>query len=283
MFAEKTVELILKKAEKAGIECRVIPSPSFVDAVAAELSLLSGEEMIVLDALQPDKLQDFPDRHILVIQAYNRQIASRVNWHLICFIPITPCNSCKGGRFAAGKRIITVPLYKMDRLPFIDHLTTFYLPPVFAHGPAALLNIMSILRGEDGCPWDREQDHNTLRPYLLEEAYEVLGAIKTAARKNCVRNWGTYAAADCFSQPDRQGERKFSFYDVVAGITENYCAATPMCLTSPAKTAEEVNSTWQIIKKAKRKRQKHAVHTGKLPARLAAGTETAAAGIQRGF
>ncbi len=40
-----------------------------------------------------------------------------------------------------------------------------------------LVEVMARLRGEGGCPWDREQTHQSLKPYLLEEAYEVLEAI----------------------------------------------------------------------------------------------------------
>ena len=40
-----------------------------------------------------------------------------------------------------------------------------------------LLRVMAVLRGQGGCPWDRQQTHQTLKGYLLEEAYEVLEAI----------------------------------------------------------------------------------------------------------
>ena len=42
-----------------------------------------------------------------------------------------------------------------------------------------LIEIMAQLRSENGCPWDKEQDHQTLKRYLLEESYEVLDAIDT--------------------------------------------------------------------------------------------------------
>jgi tetrapyrrole methylase family protein / MazG family protein len=274
MFAERTVELILKKAEKAGIECRVVPSLSFVDAVMAELKRQSGEEMIVLDALQPDKLLDFPDRHILVIQAYNRQIASRVKLALNMLYPDShPVTAVRAAGLSSGKRIITVPLYKMDRLPFIDHLTTFYLPPAFAHGPAELLNIMTILRGEDGCPWDREQDHNTLRPYLLEEAYEVLGAINDGSTEELCDELGDLLLQIVFHCQIARENGQFSFYDVVAAITDKLLRRHPHVFDSPtAKTAEEVNSTWQIIKKGEKKKDRNTLFTQEfyLPALLRA-------------
>ncbi|MBS4023899.1 MAG: nucleoside triphosphate pyrophosphohydrolase [Dethiobacter sp.] len=274
MFAEKTVELILKKARAAGIQCKVLPSPSFVDAVAAEIAPLSGEELIVLDALEQDKLQDYPDRHILVIQAYNRQAASRVKLALSGLYPDNhPVTAIRGAGLPSGKRIVTVPLYKMDRLPFIDHLTTFYLPPVFAHGPAALLHVMDRLRGEDGCPWDREQDHKTLRPYLLEEAYEVLGAIDSSSMDDLCEELGDLLLQVVFHSQIARENGNFTFYDVVNGITEKLLRRHPHVFDSPVvKTADEVISTWQIIKKGEKKKKANTMFTleNYLPALLRA-------------
>ena len=47
-----------------------------------------------------------------------------------------------------------------------------------------LVEVMTKLRSAQGCPWDREQDHNSLKPYLLEEAYEALEAIDAAFGRN---------------------------------------------------------------------------------------------------
>ncbi len=255
MFAEKTVELILEKAPAAKVHCRLIPSPSFVDAVAAEIKPSSPEQLIVLDALQPDRLQDFPDRHILISQVYNRQVASRVKLALGGLYSDThPVTVVRGAGLMRGKKVVKVPLYKMDRLPFIDHLTTFYLPPVFLHGPASLLNIMSRLRGEDGCPWDREQDHHTLRPYLLEEAYEVLGAIASGSREELCEELGDLLLQIVFHSQIARENGSFSFYDVVNGITEKLLRRHPHVFASPvSKTVNEVNKTWQAIKKAEKK------------------------------
>src|SRR5580765_7522261 len=51
--------------------------------------------------------------------------------------------------------------------------------PPFSPGVSALFEVVARLRAPDGCPWDREQTHESLRPYLLEETYELLEAIDT--------------------------------------------------------------------------------------------------------
>jgi tetrapyrrole methylase family protein/MazG family protein len=71
-----------------------------------------------------------------------------------------------------------LPLYELDRRGDIDHLTSLYVPPLPQPGSlAAFQQVVARLRAADGCPWDREQTHSSLRPYLLEETYEVLQAL----------------------------------------------------------------------------------------------------------
>lgn len=73
----------------------------------------------------------------------------------------------------------------MDRLHYVDHLTSLVLPPrkeedkadklPFDIGP--LVDVVARLRGEGGCSWDKSQTHKSLRRYLIEEVYEALDAI----------------------------------------------------------------------------------------------------------
>ncbi|MBM3135430.1 MAG: nucleoside triphosphate pyrophosphohydrolase, partial [Chloroflexi bacterium] len=84
------------------------------------------------------------------------------------------------------EQVVTVPLYQLDRQPWIDHLTCAYLPPLPVEQAtrtfAALQYILSRLRNPDGgCPWDRAQTHQTLKSSLLEETYEVLAALDDEA------------------------------------------------------------------------------------------------------
>ncbi len=253
-LGEKTVEIILNKAPSAGIKCFQLPSVSFVEAVAAELKL-PHEKLVVLDALQPDRLLDFPDRHILIIQAYNRQIAARAKLVLNRLYPDNhPVTAVRGAGLRSGKKVALVPLYKMDRLPFTDHLTTFYLPPAARYGMADLLRVMATLRAEEGCPWDREQDHQSLKQYLLEETYEVLGAIDGGKARELCSELGDLLLQIVFHCQIALENGDFSFFDTVTAITEKLIRRHPHVFESPAvKTAKEVTGTWQLIKKAEKR------------------------------
>ncbi|EEG76627.1 bifunctional methyltransferase/pyrophosphohydrolase YabN [Dethiobacter alkaliphilus] len=257
-FAEKTVELILKKSALAGISCRALPAVSFVEAVSAELGLPREKELVVHDALEPDKLLDNPDKHLLIIQAYNRQIASRVKLQLATLYPEEHrVTVVRGAGLAAQKMMVTVPLYELDRLSFIDHLTTIYVPPIASYGIADLQQVMRTLRSEDGCPWDREQDHHSLKPYLLEEAYEVIGAIDSGDNDDLCEELGDLLLQVVFHCQIANENQAFAFHDIVAGITEKLVRRHPHVFgQGDAKTADEVVRTWQQIKKDEKKDRK---------------------------
>ena len=75
-----------------------------------------------------------------------------------------------------------IPLADLDRQKRYDHTCAALIPPVALTIRKRfdfydLVRVMAILRGEGGCPWDREQDHQSLRKYLIEEAYETAAAI----------------------------------------------------------------------------------------------------------
>jgi tetrapyrrole methylase family protein/MazG family protein len=73
-------------------------------------------------------------------------------------------------------------LYEIDRVEGINHLTSLVIPPVdYRFSPSdfgSLTQIVAELRSEHGCPWDKKQTHESLIPYLIEESYEAIEAIK---------------------------------------------------------------------------------------------------------
>jgi tetrapyrrole methylase family protein / MazG family protein len=257
-FAEKTVELLLRMAPRAGVVCRALPAVSFVEAVSSELNLPREDKLMVLDALQPDRLLDYPDRHVLIIQAYNRQVASRVKLHLAELYPEEHrITAIRGAGLPTGSKVLQIPLYKMDRVPFTDHLTSFYIPPITRYGTEDLLRVMRRLRSQDGCPWDREQDHHSLKPYLLEEAYEVLGAIDSGNFPDLCEELGDLLLQVVFHCQIAAEEQHFSYLDIVAGITEKLIRRHPHVFAGgSARTAAEVTRSWQQIKKDEKKERK---------------------------
>ena len=80
------------------------------------------------------------------------------------------------------KNLRTVPLYELDRVAELNNLTTVYVPPVSNREErlkewSTFREIIAKLRAPNGCPWDQEQTHETLKKYLIEEAHEFLQAV----------------------------------------------------------------------------------------------------------
>ena len=74
--------------------------------------------------------------------------------------------------------VLRLPLHQLDHHDIFDHLTTLYVPALpFIGGFEAFQETIAFLRAPNGCPWDREQTHESLRTALLEEVYEVLDAL----------------------------------------------------------------------------------------------------------
>ncbi|NLZ92885.1 MAG: nucleoside triphosphate pyrophosphohydrolase [Firmicutes bacterium] len=255
LFAEKAVEIIMEKAGAVGVECRVLPAVSFLEAVTAELQLPREKELLVLDALETDKLLSAPDKNLLIMQAYNDRIASTVKLELLkLYPPEHPITLLRGAGLPRNKRIATVPLYQIDRQHWIDHLTTLYVPPLTRYNISDLLQVMRILRSEHGCPWDQEQDHISLKPYLLEEAYEVLEAIDKGDKENFCEELGDLLLQIVFHSEIAAESQDFTFYDVIERITEKLKRRHPHVFgNKEAKTAAEVLRTWEQIKKEEKK------------------------------
>ena len=118
-----------------------------------------------------------------------------------------------------------------------------------------LKQIMKTLRAEDGCPWDRAQDHDTLKKHLVEECAEVLEAIDAHDTENLCEELGDVLMQVVFHAEIETEQGGFTMGDVIQGICEKMVYRHPHVFGSgKADTAEEVLINWEALKK-KEKRQ----------------------------
>lgn len=112
-----------------------------------------------------------------------------------------------------------------------------------------LLNIMSILRGENGCPWDREQDHKTIRNNLLEEAYELADAIDRLDTADMVEELGDLLLQIVFHCQIAKENNAFDIDKVADGICKKLIYRHPHIFsTVKADTSAEVLTNWDKLK-----------------------------------
>jgi tetrapyrrole methylase family protein/MazG family protein len=117
-----------------------------------------------------------------------------------------------------------------------------------------LLSIMERLRGPDGCPWDREQTLKTLRPYVLEETYEVLEAIDAGDPREHCEELGDLLLQIVFQAQLRKEEGRFEFADVAEAISRKLVSRHPHVFgSSEVKDAEGVLKQWAALKREENK------------------------------
>lgn len=124
-----------------------------------------------------------------------------------------------------------------------------------------LVDIMQKLRGEGGCPWDREQTHATLRQNLIEEAYEALEAIDTGDGMTMADELGDLLLQIVFHAQIGKENGTFSIDDVTDMICRKMIRRHPHVFADgDAKTSEDVLVKWEEIKKQE-KSQKSVAET----------------------
>jgi tetrapyrrole methylase family protein / MazG family protein len=117
-----------------------------------------------------------------------------------------------------------------------------------------LVALQARLRAADGCPWDREQTHTTLRTYLIEEAYEVLDALESGNDEKFAEEMGDLLLQVVFHSQIAAEEGRFTVTDVIREVHEKMVRRHPHVFGDQrAKDAEEVLKTWHQIKAQERR------------------------------
>ena len=159
---------------------------------------------------------------------------------------------------------ISMPLYELDRAERYDHRTCALVPAQrrltalerydFEH----LNEIMRILCGPDGCPWDRAQTHASLRTYMLEEAYEVIDAIDGGDPDHLYDELGDMLLQVALHAEIARKHGEFEIGDVTTAICEKMLARhTHVFGADTAEDSEQVVRLWNRNKMAERGQSTH--------------------------
>ena len=145
-----------------------------------------------------------------------------------------------------------------------------------------LVKLMTTLRAPGGCPWDRKQTLESLKPFVIEEAYEVVDAIDRDNRAALLEEVGDFLLEAVFITEITREEGSFDIYDSITAIHDKLVRRHPHVFGDvEAKDAEQVLVNWEKLKSEERKKENKGVLSGvpaSLPALLKAArlTEKAA-------
>lgn len=259
LVAESTVTRLL---QHPAAHVKIVPGLSGVEATYALLGVDPTNGLQLLDALALEGVRINPALGALVVQVYNKRVAGAAKLLLMKFFPDEhPVKLIQAASVPGAEKILEVPLYAIDRHPeLIDHLTSLYLPPAPAIGVDRLRDIVARLRAPNGCPWDREQTHASLRKFMLEEAYEAVEAIDDEDEHGLCEELGDVLLQIALHARIAEEREAFDLDEVAEGICDKLIYRHPHVFGDvQVSDVDEVLSHWEVLKQ----REKEAA--GELP------------------
>ncbi|ELC8396337.1 nucleoside triphosphate pyrophosphohydrolase [Clostridium perfringens] len=253
LVAEKSVINLIELCKENNIQYEVLPAVSFVDAMMEALQVDPIEGVKIIDAF--DMKNQILDKRVgtIITQVYNNFIASEVKLRLLeGYEDDTEIIFVRAAGVEGLESIRKIPLYELDWQEDIDYLTSIYIPKDLGNKKdfQDLLDIIETLRNPGGCPWDREQTHESLKSALLEECYEVIDAIENEDEDALIEELGDVLLQVVFHASIGKEDGYFDIMDVIGGISNKMINRHPHVFgNEQANTSEQVLVNWDEIKK----------------------------------
>ncbi len=259
MVAESTVSQLIAGSREKGITVDVIGGESFLDQTFIRLGFDPIEGFALLDATELKSEWIRPQIHTIIAQVFDPFTASDVKLALMDIYPDDyPIVVAHALGVPGEEYIETVPLYEIDRIERYGNLSIIYIPR--ADEPSLrnrtferLHEIVKILRSPEGCPWDREQTHSSIRKNLIEEMYEVLETIDDDNPVAMCEELGDVLLQVMLHAQMEEEEGAFTVWDIIAGLNEKLIRRHPHVFGDrSANNADEALEAWQDMKKVEK-------------------------------
>ncbi len=256
LIGERLVLELITRINVDEYQIVMLPGLSRADAAMAAVGENPGSQGLKVIAASELELDQVDTNIATVILDIDSVLAaSEVKLTLLRAYPpqlqVYLCKNTNDGRLHYDR----VPIHEIDRLKEYDHTTCLYIPPVdfsdledfdFGH----LVKIMEMLRSPSGCPWDKEQTHESLKQYLLEETYEVLEAIDMQDYDKIIEELGDILLQVVFHSQIGKEHGEFDIRDVTTGVCRKMIERHPHIFGDvTVKDADQVLDNWEKIKK----------------------------------
>ncbi|MEM1334806.1 MAG: nucleoside triphosphate pyrophosphohydrolase, partial [Actinomycetota bacterium] len=271
LVLERTVQHLRGRAAAGEVELDVLPAMSFLDVAWARLGidpvesgvrLIDGHEFVPAAAGEAGPL--------LVAHTHADWVLSEIK------LAVDEVgDDTTGGERAVilqalgtdDEQVVETTWSELDRTITADHLTSIYIPKLAAPVGAEYVRFHQLTRVlREQCPWDVEQTHQTLIPYLLEETYEVVDALQAldaddpTTDDDLVEELGDLLYQIEFHATIAEQEGRFTIADVARGVHDKLVRRHPHVfqpdegVTVDAETTAEVLSNWEAIKQVEKQR-----------------------------
>ncbi len=256
--AEATGLEIAARAREAGIPVRVVHGLSFLEPTFSALGIDPYPRLVLFDALTLGgaHVPVFPpDEPVLIAQIYSRIVAAEVKSTLNAVYPDHHPVRLVHAAGTSNQHVEDLPLFEIDRSEHIGLLTSLYVPSL-ADGSSfeSFQEIIAHLRAPDGCPWDREQTHASLRSHLLQESYEVVAAMDVGDVAGMREEFGDLLLQIVLNAQIASEEGEFTANDVIKGIYDKIIRRHPHVFgDTKVAGVQGVLTNWEKLKEKERK------------------------------
>ncbi|MDZ5474323.1 nucleoside triphosphate pyrophosphohydrolase [Bacillus sp. 31A1R] len=255
LVAERTVQLLLERGPQRKVEIKIGGGQSFLDAMfqALKIDPIEGFQLLDATALKRDEIH--LKQHMIIGQVYDTYTASDVKLTLMEKLPYDYEVYIVTAAGSSEEEVRKVELYELDREVNLNNLTSVYVPPVkddtiLYKEFSKFREIIAELRGPNGCPWDKEQTHKSLKKYLIEEAYELIEAIDKEDIDHMIEELGDVLLQIVLHAQIGEDEGYFTIDEVIQNVSEKMVRRHPHVFGQVhAETAEDVTRNWEEIKK----------------------------------
>lgn len=261
LFGETSVQEILAQARAKSIATHIVAGVSFVDAACAALGLdplARGLQIADATELARQHLPRLdPDQPALIGQLHSRAVASDCKLTLFALYPPEHVVTRIDAAGTADQKIATMSLAELDHeehwattqgCPYM--MTTLFVPPLPRPSSLnSLTEIIAHLRAPDGCAWDRQQTHQSLRQDLLEECYEVLETLDADDIPHLREELGDLLLIVLMQVQIASEAGEFLLSDVVADIAAKLVRRHPHVFADvKVSGTAEIVANWERIK-----------------------------------
>ncbi|WP_010501440.1 nucleoside triphosphate pyrophosphohydrolase [Paenibacillus elgii] len=286
MVAERTVQLLRERCPVEGVLLTMMGGESFLDQAFLRLGFDPIEGFQLLDGTSLTASGLNPQLHTLIGQVYDVYTASDVKLTLMELYPDDyPVVVGHALGVAGEERVREVPLYELDRVEGYGNLSLVWVPrtdreDVRSRTFTRLHEIVAILRSPEGCPWDREQTHQSLRKNLIEEAYEVLETIDEDDPDHMREELGDLLLQIMLHSQIEAEDGMFTVFEVIRELNEKLVRRHPHVFgTAQAEDADEALGNWQQIKEEEKR--KKGINPDELP--LLSGVPRELPGLMKAY
>ncbi len=258
LVGEASVARIMEQARAEALDVDIIHGLSFIEPCLSLINHDALDGLQILDALSVAEQHHppiNPTLPALLAQVYSRDVASSLKLTLMNQYPdefqVTLIHSAG----AAEASVESLRLFEIDRSTRIGVATSLYLPALGELSSfEALQNIIAHLRAPEGCPWDREQTHQSLRPFLIEEAYEVLDTLDADDPEALCQELGDLLLQILLHTQIAIDDGEFTMSDVLQHLNEKMLRRHPHVFGDVAPTSDlaQLSRIWNEVKAAEK-------------------------------